>query len=187
MKKRWGLAAVATFWTTAAVTAAMVIEAISEHVRNGSPVATLVAEHLTHLVVLTTAIYFVLWISFDLALAAPLRTIASDLYRLGTGSLDPIALKTRVREIDGVTRAVNLMVERMKLNFPRHTVNAVQADVIALRAIALSLPPPAEAQARQIIDVAADLQLELATLLHGEAIVAEEARAVQRKAAAAGA
>ena len=185
MKKRWGLAAVATFWTTAAATFAMAFDAINEHVRRGAPVSSLVAEHLMHVVLLSSVIYFVLWISFDLALASPLRAIAVDLYRLGTGSLEPIAVRTRVREIDGIARAVNLMVDRMKLNFPRHTVDAVQADVLALRAIAQSLPPLAEPQAKRIMDVAADLQLELAALVHGEAIVAQEARAVQHRAATA--
>jgi methyl-accepting chemotaxis protein len=183
MTKRWGLAAISTFWTSAAVAAAMAFDGINEHVRTGTPIGTLVAEHLTHVVVLASAIYFVLWISFDLALAAPLRAIAAELYRLGTGSLEPIAVKTRVREIDGVARAVNLMVERMKLNFPRHAVDVVQADVTALRAIAHSLLPLAEDHARRIMSVAADLQFELATLLHEAAIIAQEARAEQRKPA----
>lgn len=185
MKMRWGLAAVSTFWTSAAVAVTMAFHAINEHVRTGTPIGALFAEHLTHVVLLASAIYFVLWISFDLALAAPLRAIASDLYRLGTGSLEPVTLKTRVREIDGVARAVNLMVERMKLNFPRHAVDVVQADVTALRAIAHSLPPAAEEQARRILNVAADLQFELATLLHGEAMVAKQMRAGQRKPAEA--
>ena len=69
----------------------------------------------------------------------------------------------------------------MKLNFPRHSVDVVQADLTALRAIAHSLPPLAEDQARRIMNVAADLQLELATLLHGEAIVAQRAREAWRR------
>lgn len=183
MKSRWGLAAVSTFWTSAAVVAAMTFDGINEHVRTGTPIGTLVAEHFTHVVVPASAIYLVVWISFDLALAAPLRAIAAELYRFGTGNLEPITVKTRVREIDAIARAVSLMTERMKLNFPRHAVDVVQADVTALRAIAHSLPPLAEDQAKRIMNVAADLQLELATLLHGEAIVAQRARAGQRNAA----
>ena len=105
----------------------------------------------------------------------PLRAIAAELYRLGTGYLEPITVKTRVREIYAIARAVSSMTERMKLSFPRHAADVVQADVTALRAIAHSMPPLAEDQAKRIMNVAADLQLELATLLHGEAIVAQRA------------
>lgn len=181
MLKRWGLAVVATLWTTAALTVAMALDAVRDHVRNGSSLGTLAAQHLMHVVVLTVAVYIVLWISFDLVLAAPLRSIAADLYRLGTGSLEPLSVRTRVSEIHGVERAVNLMIERMKLNFPRHSVDAVQANVIALRAIAQSLPSSAESQAKRIMDVAMDLQLELATLVHGDANVTQAARAAQRQ------
>lgn len=182
MKKRWGLAAVSTFWTTGAVVAAMAFDAINEHLRRGSPMGALVTEHLPHILLLLSAIYFLLWISFDLALASPLRKIAAGLDRLGSGSLEPVTLASRVREIDGVARAVNRMVDRLRLNFPHPTVDAVQADVSALRAIARSLPPLAERQAKRIMGVAADLELELAALAHAEALVATEARAVQQRA-----
>lgn len=181
MKARVGLAVVSTFWTSIAVAAAMALDAATEHVRTGTPIGTLVAEHLAHVVIPASAIYLLVWIGFDLALAAPLRALSAELYRLGVGSLEPVTVKTRVREIEGMARAVNLMVERMKLNFPRHSVDVVQADVTALRAIAHSLPPLAEDQARRIMNVAADLQLELATLLHGEAIVAQRAREAWRR------
>lgn len=181
MKKRWGLAAVSTFWITAAVAATMAFDAINEHLRRGSASGALVTEHLTHILLLASAIYFILWISFDLALASPLRGIAAGLYRLGSGSLEPVTVKSRVREIDDIARAVNLIVVRLQLNFPRHTVDVVQADVTALRAIAHSFPPSAERQAKRIMEVAADLQLELATLLHGEASVANEAHRAAAK------
>ena len=176
MKRRWGLAAVSTSLTFTAVAAAMTFDGINEHVRTGTSIGSFITEHITHVVIPASAIYLVLWISFDLALAAPLRAIAAELHRLHTGSLEPISIKTRVREIDGVARAVNLMVDTMKLNFPRHAVDVVQADVTALRAIARSLPPLADEHARRIMNVAADLQLEVATLLHGEPNTAHQTR-----------
>ncbi len=167
MKMRCGLAALSTFWTTAAVLAAMAFDAVNEHVHEGSPLGALLTEHLTLLVMIWSAIYFVFWICFDLALATPLRTMASELSRLGTGSFEPIKVLTRVREIGDVARAVNAMIDRMKRASPRHTADAMQDDVAALRAIACSLSPLAERQAKRIREVADDLQIELAALVQG--------------------
>lgn len=169
MKTRFSLALVSTIWITIAAGAAMGINALEEHLGQGTPLGSLATQHAVHMASLAAVTYLVLWVGFQRVVAAPLRQLAADLYRVGAGRIEPVAVDTHVREVGEIAGGVNLMIRRMVFHLPRQPLDAAQKSLTTLRATARALPPAANEQARQILAIVADLQSELAALVQAAA------------------
>lgn len=115
----------------------------------------LAATHGLHVLALAALVYGVLLFGFERLVCAPLAVVRRHLYGVATGRLEPLELRARVREIDEITRCVNLMVGRMRLGGgdadPHRTA-------LALRDVAARFQPRGPVVALAILEAAAALE-----------------------------
>jgi len=116
MKSTRSLASVVATWTAGVIATVMAGYAAFEYVAKGQgdPVG-LALMHAWHVVALTTVTYAVLFVVLRRVVVRPVRQIGSQLYRIGTGRLEPIDVPTGVTEIAALQQGVNRMIERMVL------------------------------------------------------------------------
>jgi methyl-accepting chemotaxis protein len=120
--------------------------------------------HAWHVVALGVLLYATLLVGFDRTIGRPLQEIHAHLYRVATGKLEPLELRSSVREVADIVGSVNLMVRRMRLHPGDRTT---QETAQALRSLARRLHPSAPEDAQILLASAAALEAGQAVAREG--------------------
>jgi len=151
----FGLSSAAALLATAATAAGMAGWAVGQWVLHRHLSAeVLVREHLTHVALLVPLLFLALTVGFRRLLGGPLRRLESQLYRIATGNPEPVRLGSRVRELNAIERAANLMVQRMEWDTGSSGLARVDEELEKLHTIADGLEAEWPGQASRLRHIA---------------------------------
>ncbi len=75
-------------------------------------VRELLFQHLLHMLALSPVIYLFSWFAVDRLLVQPIHQIYLHLYEIRKGKQKPLMIQTRVRELQTIVDAVNILILR---------------------------------------------------------------------------
>ncbi len=111
----YSLSFLVAFWNALVISAVMGCYAVFQHYQMPEmPMEELFLHHTWHVIVLGGVIHLSCWLVFRFLLFQPLKQIYLHLYRLGSGDVQELKVKSSVREIAAIIEGVNVMIWRLE-------------------------------------------------------------------------
>lgn len=169
------LAAHVAAWTALALAASMAVYGAYQYATTPeASVTTLLIEHIVHVVVLGLVVYGVLWIGLKRVVVLPAHQVATHLYRVGTGQVEQLEATSRVREMQHLVSAVNLMIRRMEIRRDDRAIERMWTDIDVLVSIATRLSEAHPGASGELLASAARIEKTILGLVPRPAEIARE-------------
>lgn len=132
--RQFSLSFVVTFWTAAAIALCMAFYAVVQHQLHPELTATqLLVHHLWHVLALGAVVYLTLWLGFRRFLWQPLMRVFLHLYGVGKGHLQPLRVRSRIRELATIADGINLMIWRIGREIDPEAIEHASGSLADLR------------------------------------------------------
>jgi len=102
--------------------------------------STFAVDHVLHVLLLAMAVWLVCWVTFENAVRGPIQSLYLQLYRIGSGRLEKLSLKSHVREMQMLVSGINLLARRLDQETPTPELANARRRLREIRDLVYSIP-----------------------------------------------
>ncbi len=99
-----------------------------------------ILDHVLHVVVVALAVWLVCWATFEYVVRLPIQTLYLQLYKIGSGRLENLSLKSPTREMQMLVSGINLLAARLDEKAPATVLTDASRHVREIRGLVRAIP-----------------------------------------------
>lgn len=170
-----GLSRVIAIRSLLVISVGMVGYAVIEYSMVSPPkFSTFAIDHILHVVLVAMAVWLVCWVTFENAVRGPIQTLYLQLYRIGSGRLEKLSLKSHVREMQMLVSGINLLARRLGQKAPTSEFANARRRLREIRDLVRSIPGVDADRTAPILRVVSQLEEECFRARHPQKVRPEQ-------------